>query len=193
MPDHAQPLGRRRRRPSARSSATRCPTPAAPTCARRGSPTRSGCTATVFDGAGEPIPDAIVEIWGADAAGRPVDRARRLRPRPARLHGLRPRRRRPRRALLVHDDQARRDPRRIGALPARDRLRARPAAPPLHPGVLRRRGRGQRAPIRCSRASTRRVASHARRGARRATARTGSTSACRARARPCSSTSAPRS
>lgn len=26
---------------------------------------------TVFDGAGEPIPDAIVEIWGADAAGRP--------------------------------------------------------------------------------------------------------------------------
>ncbi|MBM7505232.1 protocatechuate 3,4-dioxygenase subunit alpha [Agromyces aurantiacus] len=26
---------------------------------------------TVSDGAGDPIPDAIVEIWGADAAGRP--------------------------------------------------------------------------------------------------------------------------
>ncbi|SIO19908.1 protocatechuate 3,4-dioxygenase subunit alpha [Agromyces cerinus] len=26
---------------------------------------------TVFDGGGDPIPDAIVEIWGADAAGRP--------------------------------------------------------------------------------------------------------------------------
>lgn len=26
---------------------------------------------TVFDGAGVPIPDAVVEIWGADAAGRP--------------------------------------------------------------------------------------------------------------------------
>ena len=26
---------------------------------------------TVSDGAGEPIPDAIVEIWGADASGRP--------------------------------------------------------------------------------------------------------------------------
>jgi protocatechuate 3,4-dioxygenase, alpha subunit len=26
---------------------------------------------TVFDGAGEVVPDAIVEIWGADAAGRP--------------------------------------------------------------------------------------------------------------------------
>lgn len=27
---------------------------------------------TVLDGAGDPIPDAIVEIWGADAAGRPA-------------------------------------------------------------------------------------------------------------------------
>ena len=27
---------------------------------------------TVFDGAGDPIPDAIVEIWHADAAGRPI-------------------------------------------------------------------------------------------------------------------------
>jgi protocatechuate 3,4-dioxygenase alpha subunit len=26
---------------------------------------------TVFDGAGDPIPDAVVEIWGADASGRP--------------------------------------------------------------------------------------------------------------------------
>lgn len=26
---------------------------------------------TVYDGAAEPVPDAIVEIWGADAAGRP--------------------------------------------------------------------------------------------------------------------------
>lgn len=27
---------------------------------------------TVFDGAGEPIPDAIIEIWHADADGRPI-------------------------------------------------------------------------------------------------------------------------
>lgn len=26
---------------------------------------------TLYDGAGDPIPDAIIEIWGADAAGRP--------------------------------------------------------------------------------------------------------------------------
>lgn len=26
---------------------------------------------TVYDGAGDPVPDAFVEIWGADAAGRP--------------------------------------------------------------------------------------------------------------------------
>ncbi|GAA1521979.1 protocatechuate 3,4-dioxygenase alpha subunit [Agromyces terreus] len=25
---------------------------------------------TVYDGAGDPVPDAIIEIWGADAAGR---------------------------------------------------------------------------------------------------------------------------
>ena len=28
---------------------------------------------TVFDGVGDPIPDAILEIWGADAAGRPAN------------------------------------------------------------------------------------------------------------------------
>ena len=33
------------------------------------------------------------------------------------------------------------DARRLGALPARHRLRARPAAPPVHPRLLRRRGR----------------------------------------------------
>ncbi|MET0974436.1 MAG: protocatechuate 3,4-dioxygenase subunit alpha [Leifsonia sp.] len=27
---------------------------------------------TVFDGAGQPVPDAIVEIWHADADGRPI-------------------------------------------------------------------------------------------------------------------------
>ena len=27
---------------------------------------------TVYDGAGDPVPDAVVEIWHADAAGRPI-------------------------------------------------------------------------------------------------------------------------
>ena len=27
---------------------------------------------TVYDGAGEPVPDAILEIWGPDASGRPI-------------------------------------------------------------------------------------------------------------------------
>ena len=135
---------RRRRRRSARSSATRCPTPAAPTCAPPWHADAIRVHGTVFDGAGDPVPDAIIEIWGADAAGRPIDRTRRVRARPARVHGLRPRGGRPRRALLVHDDQARRDARRFGAVPARDGVRPRRAAPPLHPGVLRRRGRGER-------------------------------------------------
>ncbi len=61
---------RPRRRPSGPSSATPCRTRAAPRCAPPWHPsTRSGCTARVFDGAGDGIPDAVVEIWGADAAG----------------------------------------------------------------------------------------------------------------------------
>lgn len=34
---------------------------------------------TVFDGAGEPVPDAIVEIWGADASGSPISKPGSLR------------------------------------------------------------------------------------------------------------------
>jgi len=34
----------------------------------------------VYDGAGDPIPDAVIEIWGADAAGRaPTERGSLLR------------------------------------------------------------------------------------------------------------------
>jgi protocatechuate 3,4-dioxygenase, alpha subunit len=29
---------------------------------------------TVYDGAGAPVPDALVEIWGPDASGSPIDR-----------------------------------------------------------------------------------------------------------------------
>ena len=29
---------------------------------------------TVFDGAGDPVPDALIELWGADADGTPIHR-----------------------------------------------------------------------------------------------------------------------
>ena len=29
---------------------------------------------TVFDGAGQPVADAVIEIWGADSVGTPIDR-----------------------------------------------------------------------------------------------------------------------
>ena len=39
--------------------------------------TRSGCTGTVLDGAGDPVPDALIEIWqaGRRRRGRPASRA----------------------------------------------------------------------------------------------------------------------
>ena len=33
---------------------------------------RSCCTGPCFDGAGEPVPDALIELWQPDADGRPV-------------------------------------------------------------------------------------------------------------------------
>ena len=43
--------------------------PATASWCRRAARTRSACTALVFDGAGEPVPDALLEIWQADADG----------------------------------------------------------------------------------------------------------------------------
>ena len=36
---------------------------------RRARPARSACTARCYDGAGDPVPDALVELWQADADG----------------------------------------------------------------------------------------------------------------------------
>ena len=85
----------------------------------------------VLDGAGEPVVDAMVEIWQAD--GRRVRAGLRLGP-------LRDGRRR---ALRVRHGEAglRRRP---GAAPRRARLRARPAPAGADADVLPRRGGGER-------------------------------------------------
>ena len=72
MPEFRADSGARR---SARSSATPCRTSAAARSLRRGVPTPIRLHGTVLDGAGEGVPDALVELWRADAAGR-VIRAR---------------------------------------------------------------------------------------------------------------------
>ena len=93
---------RPRRRRSARSSATRCRTPAAPTWRRRGIPTPIRLHGTVFDGAGDPVPDAVVEIWHADAAGRPIAERGSLERDGHGFTGFGRGRRGPRRPLRVH-------------------------------------------------------------------------------------------
>lgn len=56
------------------------PTPAGPELVPEGCPGALVLSGTVYDGAGEPVPDALLEIWQADAAGRfpagPEDLAR---------------------------------------------------------------------------------------------------------------------
>ena len=65
-------LTRRPARPSGRSSATPCRTTATASSCRRPPAARSACTALVTDGAGDPVPDALIEIWQADADGHVV-------------------------------------------------------------------------------------------------------------------------
>ncbi len=47
-----------------------CRTTATPSSCRPATRTRSACTARSYDGAGNPIPDALIEIWQADAEGQ---------------------------------------------------------------------------------------------------------------------------
>ena len=62
---------------------------------------RSGCTARCIDGAGDPVPDALLEIWQADADGAVPPAAGLAAPRRLDLHRLGPRRHRRRRPLLA--------------------------------------------------------------------------------------------
>ena len=63
-------LDPRRRRPSARSSRSGCRGPTAPTSCPRAPRARSGSTGACSTASGEPVPDALVETWQADAEGR---------------------------------------------------------------------------------------------------------------------------
>ena len=105
---------------------------------------------TIRDGAGEPVPDAIVEIWQANAAGayrHPADdRATADSIRPSTGSAGSPTDRR--RAVRVHDGdagpRARAGRRTAGAAPGGRRAGARHADPAGHADVLRRRAREHR-------------------------------------------------
>ncbi len=107
----------------------------------------------VLDGDGAPVPDAVLEVWQANEAGRynhPDDRrddaaARSGFPR------LRPGRDRRRRRLSADHGQARSGAgarqRAAGATHQRRGVRARPAAAPLYADLFRRRSAQCRRPL----------------------------------------------
>ena len=106
-------LSPRRRRPSAPSSTSGCPRRRGPSWSRPTTPARSASVGTVLDGEGEPVNDALLEIWQANRAGRyahPEDTRDEL-PLEDGFDGLRPLRDRRRGALRVRDGQARPGPR----------------------------------------------------------------------------------
>ena len=69
MPGERRP-GSPRRRPSGRSSAWGCPGRTARTWWPEGTPGAITISGRLFDGAGDPVPDGLIETWQADPAGR---------------------------------------------------------------------------------------------------------------------------
>ena len=108
----------------------------------------------VIDGAGEPIPDAMIEIWQADSEGRyahPAD-GRAVQPEFSRLRPLRHRHRSAENRFVFRTIKPGSVDGDAGAAHQRHRLHARHAHARLHaPLFLRRGGRRTRA-IRCCRA-----------------------------------------
>src|SRR5262249_42109691 len=123
-----------------------------------GTPGRVVISGFVVDGDGAGLPDALVETWQADPAGRfpsppgrprgplRLRRGRARRVRGARLHRLRPGRDRPGRWVRDSHGQAGAaadGQRRVrGAAPRRVDLRTGSARPRGDPDLLRRRGGG---------------------------------------------------
>ena len=127
------------------------PWPEGPHAVAPGTPDAITITGTVYDGAGAPVPDSLIEIWQADAAG-PLRRSARPRRRPPTQAGFRG---------FARYGQEQGDgryeiltvkPGRVPALgggeqaPAHRRLGVRPrnVAPLRDPDLLRRRTRRQR-------------------------------------------------
>ena len=161
-----------------------------------GTPGAIHISGTIYDGAGMPIPDFLLETWQADPDGQFADMyeyggASELDGLPR----LRPLRGRGRRRDVRHPDReagrgARPRRRDAGAPHRRVGVRPRHAPPRASPGSTSPTRPRPTPATRCWRASR---SSAARRCSRsRTTAATGSTSASRARTRPSSSRSEPR-
>ena len=108
-----------RARPSARSSATRCRSTGATNSCRPARPARSSYTAWSPTVHGKPVPDALLEIWQADADGVDPQRDRFASPRRLDVHRLGPRRHRRRGPLQLLHGAARCDAAGFGAVHSR--------------------------------------------------------------------------
>ena len=149
------------------------PWPDGPDVVPEGTPGRIRLYGKVFDGDGAVIPDALIETWQADADGKFGTDFRGFGRAPTNDDGEWE-------IFTVKPGRARRRP---GAAHRRQRLRPRHAQPLRHADLLRRLGQ-QRRPG--ARHGARGAPRHADRDGRPRTA-TASTSTCRARVRPSSS------
>ena len=92
----------------------RPPLPRRPTSwCRRDAPDAIRLHGTVYDGAGQPVPDALIEIWQADEHGERAPPVGLAAPRRLHLHRLRPRGRRRARATTRSPRCARARPRTV--------------------------------------------------------------------------------
>ena len=89
----------------------------------------------MLDGAGDPVPDALVELWQADPDGASSREAGSLHRDGFTFTGWGRARHRPHRPLHVHDAAARRDHAGRRAVLRGDRVRPRPARPAVHAGL----------------------------------------------------------
>ena len=124
-----RPGAHARARPSGPSSPSRSQYDGDADAGRRRPPRRGHLRGRVLDGAGQPVPDALVELWQADARRRRVGRRARCAATATftRLGSVRHRRRRPLWSFSTAPAP--------GARPffAAHRLRPRPARPAVHP------------------------------------------------------------
>ena len=120
---------------------------------RRGRPRTSSSSGSVRDGAGDPVPDAVIEVWQANAAGRyrhPADDgASAARRRPATDSAVSPQRPRGGSRFSTVDARARARPEwpaGAGAAPARSACSPRRADPARDADVLPGRAGQRRGP-----------------------------------------------
>ena len=130
-----RPLPAHRVRPSGRSSGSPCRTRAARELVPPGTAGAIRLHGRVLDGAGDPVPDALLELWQPGPDGAVVQEPGSLQPGRLDLHRLGPGGHRQRRALVVQHAPAGAEPAGDRPVLRADRVRPRPARPAADPDL----------------------------------------------------------